>query len=135
MDRIIKKFINKETVLYIIFGILTTIVNIVVSTVLYKLLKVEGNISSTVGIIIAIIFAYVTNRKIVFDSNAVGFDEIFKEFIKFVIGRAFTMILEIVGVYILFSVIGIEYIISKLLMTIIVIIVNFFISKFFAFKK
>lgn len=132
---VLKKVLNKETILYIIFGILTTLVNILTSTVLLEVFKIEGNLASTIGIITSIIFAYFTNRKMVFNSKAIGFKENFFEFIKFILGRVFTMILEICGVYLLYTVIGIQYVISKLVMTVIVIIVNFFISKFFAFKN
>ena len=135
IKKILKKVLTKETILYIVFGLLTTLVNIVTSTILLEVFKIEGNISSTIGIIVSIIFAYFTNRRMVFDSEAVGFRENFKEFIKFILGRAFTMILEICGVYLLYTIMGVNYIISKLIMTVIVIITNFFISKFFAFKK
>ena len=70
-----------------------------------------------------------------FNSKAKGFKENFKEFLKFILGRAATMVLEIAGVFLLYTVLGINYVISKLSMTVIVIIVNFFLSKFFAFKK
>lgn len=132
---IINKVITKETILYIVFGVLTTLVNIGISTILLKVFKVEGNIASTIGIIVSIIFAYFTNRKMVFNSTAIGLKENLTEFLKFILGRSFTMILEICGVYILYSLIGVQYIISKLVMTVIVIIVNFFMSKFFAFTK
>ena len=135
MEKFIKKFLNKETILYVVFGVLTTVVNIGISALLLNLFNVEGNFASTIGIIVSIIFAYFTNRKMVFNSKAKGIKENFVEFLKFILGRAFTLILEIVGVYLLYSVIGIQYLISKLVMTIIVVISNFFISKFFAFKK
>ena len=135
IKKILKKVLTKETILYIVFGLLTTLVNIVTSTILFELFKIEGNISSTIGIIVSIIFAYFTNRKMVFGSEAVGFKENFKEFIKFILGRAFTMILEICGVYLLYTIMEVNYIISKLVITVIVVITNFFISKFFAFKK
>ncbi len=131
---LMKKVLTRETILYIVFGVLTTIVNIGVSTLLHEVCKVEGNIASTIGIIISILFAYFTNRKMVFNSQAETTKEKLAEFAKFILGRAFTMGLEIVGVYLLFTVMGVQYVISKLCMTIIVIIVNFFISKFFAFK-
>ena len=135
IKKIIKKILTRETILYIVFGVLTTLVNIGVSTLLLEVCKIEGNIASTIGIITSIIFAYFTNRKMVFNSQAIGLKENFKEFLKFIFGRAFTMLLEIGGVYLLYSVIGMQYVISKLIMTVIVIIVNFFLSKFFAFKK
>ena len=66
------------------------------------------------------------------------------EFGKFILGRAFTMVIEIIGVFVLNDIIhsfygifsdNMAYLINKVLITIIVIILNFFISKFFAFKN
>lgn len=135
IQKLMKKVFTKETILYVVFGVLTTLVNIGVSTLLLNCLNIEGNLASTIGIITSIIFAYFTNRKMVFNSQAKGFKENLKEFFKFILGRAFTMVLEIVGVFVLYTVLGVQYVISKLVMTVIVIIVNFFLSKFFAFKK
>ena len=93
------------------------------------------NLSNIIAIILSVLFAYFTNRKLVFNSTAVTFKENLKEFYKFILGRLFTMILEIVGFYLLFNIMHIHELISKLFITVIVIILNFFISKFFAFKK
>ena len=132
---IIKKFCTKEVISYIIFGVLTTIINVVTATILEKFLNVEGNLASTIGIILAIIFAYFTNRKIVFNSKAVTFKEKTYEFGKFILGRLLTMVIEMIGFFLLYTICKIPFIISKCTITIIVIILNFFISKFFAFKK
>ena len=147
MDKIksiIKKFFTKEVISYIIFGVLTTLVNISISFVLTAAFNVEGNLASTIGIICSILFAYFTNRKWVFISTAHTLKEKLIEFGKFILARAFTMVVEIVGVFLLNDVIhsfygmfsdNIAYLINKVIMTVIVIILNFFFSKFFAFKK
>ena len=134
MEKIIKKICTRETILYVIFGVLTTLINIVVSTVLVKVFQVEGNLASTIGIILSILFAYFTNRKMVFNSTAETAKEKWIEFFKFILGRSFTMILEMAGVFLLYTVLGVEYVITKITITVIVVILNFFISKFFAFK-
>ncbi len=134
MEKIIKKICTRETILYVIFGVLTTLINIVVSTVLVKVFQVEGNLASTIGIIISILFAYFTNRKMVFNSIAETAKEKWKEFFKFILGRSFTMVIEMAGVFLLYTVLGVEYVITKVTITVIVVILNFFISKFFAFK-
>lgn len=131
---LIKKVCNKEIILYIVFGVLTTIVNILVFYILTHL-NLDENLSNVIAVIIAVLFAYFTNRKLVFNSTAVTFKENLKEFYKFILGRLFTMLLEIVGFYLLFNIIHIHKLVSKLLVTVVVIILNFFISKFFAFKK
>ncbi len=135
---LIKKFCTREVILYIIFGILTTCVNIISFMLLSSIFHIEENLASNIGIIIAVLFAYFTNRKLVFNSTASTHIEYIKEFGKFILGRAFTMIVESVGFWFLFSILKITYfngLISKLIISIIVIILNFFISKFFAFKK
>lgn len=144
VKELVKKVLTREVILYIVFGILTTLVNIIVSYALTAFGKVEGNISSTIGIIVSILFAYFTNRNMVFNSNAQTVKEKMKEFGKFILGRALTMVIEIAGVFLLNNIIhsfygmftdNIAYLINKCIITVIVIILNFFISKFFAFKK
>ena len=142
MDKL-KKLLNREVIFYIIFGVLTTLVNIITSYILKAFLHVEANIASTIGIILSILFAYFTNRKWVFESHANTAKEKWAEFFKFILGRAFTMVVEIVGVFLLNDVFHAFYnfgdntgfLINKCVITVIVIILNFFISKFFAFKK
>lgn len=129
-----KKIFTKEVILYIVFGIFTTIVNLGSFFIMNSLLHWEENISNFIAIILAVLFAYVTNKDLVFHSNAKGIKSRLIQFIKFMLGRAFTMIVEFVGGIILFQ-LPIPNIISKALLTVIVIILNFFISKFFAFKN
>lgn len=131
---LINKFITQEVILYAVFGVLTTVVNLVTFYVLFNLFHINENIANTVAVILAILFAYFTNKDFVFHSEAKLVKEKFKEFLKFISGRAFTMVLELVGGALLFLT-PIPQMISKLFITIIIIILNFFISKFFAFKK
>lgn len=138
LKKLIRKVCTREVILYVIFGILTTCINIVSFIILSSLFGIEENLASNIGIILAVLFAYLTNRKLVFNSTASTLKEKITEFVKFMLGRAFTMIVESIGFWLLFTVFGITYfdgVLSKLIITIIVIILNFFISKFFAFKK
>lgn len=135
INKLLKKVLTREVIMYIIFGVLTTIVNLVFSFVLEGPFKVDGAWASAIGIIASVVFAYFTNRRMVFNTNAKGFKENFNEFIKFILGRAVTMIIEQGGVVIFYSIIGLAFIPVKLSLTIIVVILNFFFSKFFAFKK
>lgn len=135
MEKIIKKFLNKEVIMYIIFGIATTLVNLIISFVLEGIVHIDGAIASAIGIIISILFAYFTNRRWVFKSEAKTTSEKGKEFIKFILGRAITMIIEQGGVIIFYSFMKLPFMPVKLSLTIIVIILNFFFSKFFAFAK
>lgn len=135
MDKIKEKLLNREVIMYVIFGVATTLVNLIISFILEGIVKVNGEIASAVGIIASILFAYFTNRKWVFNTQAKGFKENIQEFGKFVLGRAFTMIVEQGGVIIFYTHMNLPFMPVKLSLTIVVIILNFFLSKFFAFKK
>lgn len=134
IKKIIKKVLTKEVMLYIVFGALTTIINLGSFFIMNSILKWNENLSNFIAILLAVIFAYVTNKDLVFHSKAESIKEKFQEFCKFMLGRAFTMMIEFVGGLFLFK-LPIPNIISKATLTVVVIILNFFISKFFAFKS
>lgn len=134
IKKIIKKVFTKEIMLYIVFGVLTTIINLGSFFIMNSILKWNENLSNFIAILLAVLFAYVTNKDLVFHSTAESIKEKFQEFCKFMLGRAFTMMIEFVGGLFLFK-LPIPNIISKATLTIVVIILNFFISKFFAFKS
>lgn len=132
---IIKKICTKEVILYGIFGLLTTAVNIGTFSLLTYVFHMNENIANAIAIFSAVIFAYFTNKDLVFHSGAKNFKEKLIEFSKFILGRAFTMVIEYFGCLLLFTICPILQIVSKCIITVVVIILNFFISKFFAFKK
>lgn len=134
IKELLKKILTKEVILYIVFGVLTTLVNLVSFYVMNSLLHLDENIANFIAILLAVIFAYITNKDLVFHANAKNLKERIQQFCKFMLGRAFTMVLEFVGGLLLFN-LPIPNIIIKAGLTIIVIILNFFISKFFAFKS
>lgn len=135
IKNLIKKFCTKEVIFYIIFGVLTTLVNIGSFYIMTNFFQIEENLANAIAILLAVLFAYFTNRKIVFNSSATTAKEQLKEFGKFIIGRAFTMLVELVGFFLMFNILHIQELISKAFISVLVIILNFFISKFFAFKK
>lgn len=135
LKKVFKKLFTREIIFYCLFGVFTTVVNIGSFYVFNSIFSIEENISNTIAVLIAVLFAYFTNRKLVFDSKASNLKEIALEFLKFIVGRAFTMFVELVGFWFLATLLGIHELVSKITITILVIILNFFISKFFAFKN
>ena len=63
ISQLLKKVLNKEVIMYIIFGVLTTLVNLIVSFVLEGIAHIDGAIASAIGIVCSVLFAYFTNRK------------------------------------------------------------------------
>ena len=70
IKELIKKILTKEVILYIVFGVFTTIVNLGSFYVMNNLLKWNENISNFIAIILAVLFAYITNKDLVFHSEA-----------------------------------------------------------------
>ena len=134
IKKVKEKLFVREIIMYLVFGILTTLVNWVTYFVLVDVFNIEENISNIIAIILSILFAYFTNSYIVFKTKRSNIKERIDEFFKFILGRAFTMIFEIVGFFLMFNILGVTDIISKPFITFLVIIMNYFISKYFAFK-
>lgn len=130
----VKKYFSKEIIMYLIFGILTTLVNWIVFFVLINLAHLEENLSNAISIIVSVFFAYLTNERFVFNAKTDNLKQRFTQFYKFIIGRGFTMLIEFFGFFLLFNILGISQSISKISITIIVVILNYIVSKFFAFK-
>ena len=124
----VKKMINKETVLYLIFGILTTLINI---TSFYFLHKISDNliITNSIAWIISVLFAFITNKNIVFKSNG----NIIKEILMFFLARLLSLLFENIFMLILTETIG--DMLAKIITNIFVIIINYILSKIFIFTK
>ena len=75
IGKIIEKILTKEVILYIAFGILTTIVNLGSFYVMNSILQWNENISNFIAILLAVIFAYITNKDLVSHSEADSFKE------------------------------------------------------------
>lgn len=134
IKKVKERLLTREIIMYAIFGVLTTLVNWITYFVLVDAFNVEENISNIIAILLSILFAYFVNTYIVFKTKRSNVKERIVEFFKFILGRGFTMVFEAVGFFIMFDVMGITDIISKPLITILVIVMNYFISKYFAFK-
>lgn len=125
----------KDQLLYLFFGALTTLVNLVVFYVLTERpWQINVTVGNVISIILAILFAYVTNKIWVFNSKTQGVKELLFELGRFVGGRLSTMVIEVGGVYLIYNVMGQSKMLAKLVTQIIVIIGNYFISKFLVFK-
>ena len=128
---------KREIVLYLIFGVLTTVISLL-SFKLFNFLFGEelyllNNIFSW---LFAVAFAFITNKIFVFESKKWESPMIFKEIFLFVSARVFSLIVEEAGLFLLIDILAIlspDF--SKLVMQIMVVILNFVFSKFIVFKK
>ena len=107
MKQWIRKMYESSVIRYIFFGGCTTMVNLVSFFILRKL-KVELNIANIISIILAILFAYVVNSKYVFQDKCETLKDHVQPFCKFVSARLVTMVIEVGGVWLLVSVMGLN---------------------------
>ena len=134
---LIKKFCTKEFIFYLIFGFLTTIVSLsvyyfCVLTFLNPNNAFQLQIANILSWILAVAFAYATNRKFVFESKD---PNKLKELIKFVTARLLTLFLDMLVMFILVTLLHFNDKISKLISQVIITISNYIFSKIFVFKK
>ena len=104
---------GNETLRYIFFGGLTTLVNLVVYRVGRVLFHFSVDAANVISIVSAILFAYFVNSRFVFQSGAATFRERFQEFVKFISARVSTMVIETLGLKLLVEVIRMDDLISQ----------------------
>lgn len=133
----IKKLVNKyrSIIMYLFFGVCTTLVNIISYYIFAHVIKCSVMFSTIVAWILAVLFAYITNRKWVFESKAKNKKEIFNEMLSFFSCRLATGIVDWLGMYILVEKIGFNDVVIKVIINIIVIILNYVFSKLIVFNN
>lgn len=134
MIKFIKRVFQNSVISYIFFGGCTTFVNLAIYYVLRQTISLGINPANIISITCAILFAYFTNSRYVFRSEADTLKQRLFEFVKFFSGRLTTMAIEIVGVNV-FVLAGIDDRISKLLTQFVVLVLNYIISKSLVFRK
>lgn len=125
-----------EIIRYLFIGVLTMIITLVS----YYLLtvsflspnnKVQLQIANIISWAIAVVFSYICNRKFVFRSRN---NNCIKEFINFVVSRFFTLLVDMLGMFLMVTILTINDKFSKCVVQLLVVILNYIISKFIVFR-
>ncbi len=132
-----RKYCTKEVIMYLIFGVLTTVVSLAVyyiciNTFLNADNAVQLQIANIISWIAGVLFAYFTNRKYVFESHE---NNKIKEFTKFTGSRIITLFLDMVIMFVGVTCMHANDKIMKLISQVLVIVGNYIFSKIFVFKK
>lgn len=125
----------KEQLLYLLFGALTTIVNLATFAFCSYSLHIKVLISNIIAWVVGVIFAYVTNRIWVFASEVKGGSAVLKEIVSFTAGRLATLLMEEMMLWVGIDLLGINSMVVKVIAQIAVIVGNYIVSKLFVFKK
>ncbi len=150
MKKIKTLFIKyKEIITYIIFGVLTTLVNFFAFGLFTKMLGEELYlVNNAVAWVVGVVFAYITNKLFVFESKSWALKLVAKEMTGFLGARIFSFLVEEGGMFLFISVLGLGekslvvsgftitgQFIVKILLAVIVVVLNYVFSKFFIFKR
>ena len=141
---------HKEIIDYFIFGVLTTVINLITFYLLEWLFgtKYSYLYNNVIAWVVSVIFAYVTNKLIVFKSQSWESKVIVKEASEFVGARVFSLAVEEAGLWLLIdllkfgdfskNIFGFTLtggLIAKVIMAVIVVVLNYIFSKFIIFKN
>lgn len=146
-----QKLLSYEVFIYLFFGVLTTAVNLV-SFKLFNMLLGEGTlfvikvaskqlpvgsylVANAIAWVIAVLFAFFTNKLYVFESKSFKFKVAFAEFMAFMGARVFSLIVEQFGLVFFVELLKLREMTAKIVLAVIVVILNYFFSKFFIFKE
>ncbi len=126
----------KEIINYLFFGGCTTIVNFISYYIPARIIGIDEVISNSIAWCISVLFAYVTNKIFVFSSKKENLVGILKEMFSFIFARLFSGALCDIGLFaLMINILGINDIVSKITTQILVVILNYVLSKLVIFKK
>lgn len=135
IEELCKKY--EEIISYLIVGVLNTIVSwaaffVCAYTILDAQIVWQNMMLSVISWVVGVIFGYFMNRKFVFKSQE---PNMWKEFLQFSGGRVSTWLLDMVMMVLMVNIMGIGETFSKIFVSVLVMIGNYLLSKFFVFKK
>ncbi len=139
MKKLFEKY--REIIMYLIFGVLTTLVSLLSYSLFVSLLSLSITAASALSWVISVTFAFVTNKLFVFLSRSREKKTVLKELVSFFLARGISGVVEIFlpellfKVGLSFSLFGVKGLVSKIIVNVIVIILNYIFSKLWVFKK
>ena len=150
MDKL-KKLLNRETILYIVFGVATTAVNYIVFHVLYNVLWHQRSslVANAAAFVAAVIFAFVVNKLFVFESKSWSGETLKREIPSFLAARIGSFGIEEAGLFLAEKVLKLGGVIAitigsmaldwitviKVALAFVVVALNYVFCKLFIFKK
>ena len=137
MQKKLRNLIEKywDVLVYLVFGVLTTVVNYVVYLPVYNLMGLPASLSNMIAWAAAVAFAYLTNKPFVFRSHDWSLKTVIPELTKFVGCRVASGAMETAILFLTVDLFHWNGNLWKLLTSVLVVILNYFASKLLVFKK
>ena len=125
----------REQLLYLVFGFLAFLVSMGTFALADRVLMMPTLVANVFSWVITVAFAYITNRTWVFESKATGLKPIVREVLSFAAGRLLTFGVEELMLFVGVTLLAFDSILVKLIAQVMVIILNYVISKFVVFRR
>ena len=125
---------NKEILLYLFFGGLSFIVSVATYALFNVPMKMDALIANVLSWIITVMFAFLTNRVWVFASPTDNIKDFMKQMLSFYSGRIITLVIEEAILLVFINMLGFGSLLVKIVAQVVVILLNYVISKLFIFK-
>lgn len=137
MITLCKKYFRqyRELILYVLFGGLTTVVNIAVFWVCSTPVHLATVPSTVAAWIVSVLFAYLTNRIWVFESKARGLPAVVREIVLFFGCRVLSGVIDVGIMWLFVDVLHCNSLLMKIISNILVVILNYLFSKVLIFRK
>lgn len=135
MKKLWRFFTARETLLYLVFGVLTTVLNIAVFDRCYYALSWPWQAANAVAWILAVLFAFVTNKLFVFESKSFRGTVFWREIAGFVAARLLSLAVDYACLWLLIDILSWNGLFAKIADNVLVVVINYILSKFFIFAK
>lgn len=135
--RILEPFykMHKEVLMYLFFGGIAFFLNIALFVLFHGIMQITELIANIICWVLCVLFQFFTNRTWVFDGHVDGPAAFFKQMGSFFGGRVFTLLVEEIILAIFITWLGLNSMIVKLVAQVVVIVLNYVVSKLFVFKN
>ncbi|RRG02547.1 MAG: GtrA family protein [Lactobacillus sp.] len=131
MIQLIKKY--RSVISYLVFGGLTTLINIIVFALLNPIMNYQ--VANIIAWFLSVLFAYITNKLWVFSSKTHGFTDLIKEMSSFFFFRILSLIMDVFMMWLGISVLHANPVLTKIIDNVVVVVANYFFSKWYIFKS
>ena len=135
IKKITDKLFTKEVISYLFFGVATTVVNMVVFWLFTELIVIHYLAANVIAWVIAVAFAYITNKLFVFESKSFEMNILKKEIPGFVAARVLSLLFETAFLLFAVELLKSPEFIAKVIAAVVVVIINYVARKLFIFKK
>lgn len=124
-----------QLLMYLVMGVLTTAISIFSFFFFERMMGMDYRVANLLSWVAAVLFAYLSNRTLVFASQQTGFKALLVEFISFTSSRLVTLVIEMLLLIVLVEWLNLSSLVAKIVTNVVVLVLNYLLSKLLVFKN